>query len=114
MSKIKIAVLCAIIIFALATPFAVRQYKIKQLRRQKEIEHANACNNNLRLLDSSKQQWALEHKKQKTDTPTMEELRPYFGQGPNAIAPACPDGGVYMIGSLGEKPTCSVPGHFLP
>ena len=73
------------------------------LNKAKNKAQGISCVNNLRLLDSSKQQWALEHKKQKTDTPTMEELRPYFGQGPNAIAPACPDGGVYMIGSLGEK-----------
>jgi hypothetical protein len=28
--------------------------------------------------------------------------------------PSCPAGGVYTIGTLGDKPTCSLPGHVLP
>jgi len=75
---------------------------------------AGACINNLRLLDASKQQWALENKKQNTDTPTLENLRPYLGRGTNGELPVCPDGGVYTIGAVGEKPTCSLPGHALP
>ena len=104
-----VLVLPAVAIIGMGAAIAIPNFVAARSTSQQ-----NACINNLRLIDAAKQQWALEHKKQKTDTPTMEELRPYFGQGPNAIAPACPDGGVYMIGSLGEKPTCSVPGHFLP
>jgi RNA polymerase sigma factor (sigma-70 family) len=74
----------------------------------------NACINNLRFIDAAKQQWALEHRKQRTDTPAMEDLRPYFGQGLNGESPVCPDGGVYTIRSVGESPTCSVKGHELP
>jgi hypothetical protein len=63
-------------------------------------------------MDGAKQQWALEHKKQTTDTPTGQELdtyvRPSFG------SLKCPAGGVYTIHSLGEMPTCSIPGHELP
>jgi hypothetical protein len=79
-----------------------------------KAQSANACINNLRLIDASKQQWALENKKQSTDTPTMDDLRPYLGRGPNGELPACPDGGVYAIGTVGEKPTCSIPVHVLP
>ena len=75
---------------------------------------ASACINNLRLIDSAKQQWALEQRKQATDTPTMDDLRPYLGRGPNGEMPVCPDNGVYVIGAVKEKPTCSVPGHVLP
>ena len=49
----------------------------------------NACINNLRLIDSAKQQWALENRKQATDTPTMDDLRPYIGRGPNGELPGC-------------------------
>jgi hypothetical protein len=70
------------------------------------------CINNLRLIDSAKQQWALEHNKGGKDTPTMEDLKPFLG--PSAPALSCPDGGVYTIGMVGEKPTCSFPGHILP
>jgi hypothetical protein len=78
------------------------------------VADQNACINNLRLIDGAKQQWALENKKQITDTPTWDDLRPYIGRGPNGELPTCPDGGVYTIGTVGEKPTCNVPGHVLP
>jgi DNA repair exonuclease SbcCD ATPase subunit len=77
-------------------------------------QNANACINNLRLIDAAKQQWALENKKLSTDTPTMDDLRPYIGRGPNGDLPVCPDGGVYTVGTVGERPTCSNPAHVLP
>ena len=39
----------------------------------------NACINNLRLIDASKQQWALEQRKQNTDTPASFGLAALFG-----------------------------------
>jgi RNA polymerase sigma factor (sigma-70 family) len=72
----------------------------------------NACINNLRLIDSAKQQWALEQRKTAADTPAVEDLTPYFGT--NGEFPKCPDGGVYTIATVGEKPTCNIPGHVLP
>jgi uncharacterized phage infection (PIP) family protein YhgE len=78
------------------------------------VQNVNACINNLRLIDASKQQWALENKKLATDIPTMDDLRPYLGRGPNKDLPACPDGGVYTLGAVGESPTCSIPTHVLP
>jgi competence protein ComGC len=74
----------------------------------------NKCASNLRLMDGAKRLWALEHKKQNTDTPTMEDLMPYLAAALNDKAPVCPAGGVYTIGSVGQNPTCSVPGHVLP
>ena len=79
-----------------------------------KTQRVNACINNLRLIDSAKQQWALEQRKQTTDTPTMDDLRPYLGRGPNGEMPVCPDGGVYTLGTVAEKPTCSTAGHVLP
>jgi hypothetical protein len=74
---------------------------------------ASLCINNLRLIDSAKQQWALENNKKSTDTPTMEDLKPYLA-GPNGNFPKCPDGGEYILGSVGEMPRCTIPGHVLP
>jgi hypothetical protein len=74
----------------------------------------NACINNLRLFDAAKQQWALENKKQSTDTPAMSDLRPYLGRGVKGEMPVCPAGGAYTLGSVGEKPTCSISDHVLP
>jgi hypothetical protein len=72
------------------------------------------CINNLRMIDAAKQQWALENKKQSGDTPTMNDLLPFLGRGAKGEAPVCPSGGDYSVGSVGEKPTCSHPGHVLP
>jgi len=72
------------------------------------------CINILRVIDSAKQQWALEFGKQRKDTPTMEDLRQYLGRGENRELPAFPDGGVYTLGAVGEKPTCTISGHVLP
>jgi hypothetical protein len=88
-----------------------------------ENQKTDSCINNLRILDSVKQQWGLEARKQVTDTPTMNDLLPYidFNHVGFYLQPAggqatllCPDGGTYTIGSLGEKPTCSNPKHVLP
>jgi hypothetical protein len=77
-------------------------------------QNMNVCLDNLRRIDGAKQQWALENKKLSTDTPAMEDLRPYLAKGPNGELPACPDGGTYTVGTVGERPTCSIPGHALP
>lgn len=69
----------------------------------------NLCINNLRQIDSAKQQWARENKKQDTDTPTAQDLAPYL-----KVQPKCPAGGVYTIHAVGEKPSCSIPNHQLP
>jgi K+-sensing histidine kinase KdpD len=76
-----------------------------------KMQSATACINNLRLLEAAKLQWAQQNGKQNTDTPTMEDLRPYFK--PNGAPPMCPDGGAYTLGAMNEQPTCSIPGHVL-
>ena len=85
-----------------------------QARAMEQVSAANACINNLRIMDGSKAQWALENHKQNTDVPTVDDVRPYMGRGPNGAMPTCPEGGVYTLGAVGEKPTCSIPGHALP
>jgi len=82
--------------------------------RARTTSQANACINNLRLIDSAKGQWALENHKQNTDVPTVRDLTPYIGRGPNGQFPVCPQGGTYTIGAINEQPRCSVPGHALP
>jgi DNA repair exonuclease SbcCD ATPase subunit len=96
-----------------ASTRAARVTQAAQAQAQK-AQNDNACINNLRLIDAAKQQWALEFKKQTTDTPTVDDLRPYLGPGANGEFPVCPDGGTYTIAAVGEKPTCTNPAHVLP
>jgi hypothetical protein len=38
----------------------------------------DSCINHLRLIDSAKQQWALQHGAKSTDTPAASDLQPYL------------------------------------
>jgi competence protein ComGC len=71
----------------------------------------NACVSHLRQIDDAKQQWAMDKKKQSTDTPTAQELDAYLHRSFTTLK--CPAGGVYTINAVGENPTCSIPGHEL-
>jgi hypothetical protein len=72
----------------------------------------NMCISNLRQIDGAKQQWALELKKQPTDTPTAQDLETYLHTSFTTLR--CPAGGVYTINAVGQNPTCSIPQHELP
>jgi chromosome segregation ATPase len=71
----------------------------------------NQCINNLRQIDSAKNEWALENGKTAGAIPTAQDLLPYIVGG---AFPVCPSGGTYTIGAVGDSPACSIPGHVLP
>ena len=93
----------------------LQQEHLQQLQTEQQqarlAANANACINNLRLIDAAKQQWALDKNKAATDVPTTRDLLPYFKDG---IFPVCPDGGSYAIATIAELPACSIQGHVLP
>src|ERR1700721_1970736 len=68
----------------------------------------NACINNLRLVDSSKQQWALEQRQQSSNTPLGTDLQPYLGRGASGELPSCPVdpqnafASSYAVGNVGS------------
>lgn len=72
-----------------------------------------SCINNLRLIESAKNQWALENNKTNSDVPTWADIQLYFGRG-GSYLPKCPLGGTYVLGTLSNKPVCSYPAHVLP
>jgi len=93
---------------------AVQQQNMAQQQNVVEaLEYRNFCINNLRLIDSAKQQWALENKKTAADTPAWLDLQPYLGRGPQGAIPTCPMGGTYNVGRVQDAPTCSIAGHHL-
>jgi hypothetical protein len=62
--------------------------------------------NNLQAIAKAKTEWAREKRKLATEVPTEDDL-----YGTNKFlryAPACPRGGKYVIGAVGENPTCSL------
>src|SRR5437016_1307710 len=68
--------------------------------KARETARKNTCINNLRLIDASIQQWALEENKNGNDTVSLSKLTSYLnrggkgeinGSGPGAVK--CPSGG---------------------
>ena len=91
--------------------------------RARTTAQTNACINNLRLIDSSKQQWALEQHQNTSSTPTSTQLQPYLGRGSAGELPVCPaDPSTSFttsynagIGNVGTPPTCAITStHVLP
>jgi len=94
---------------AVAVPAMLAAIAIPNFVKARAVSQENACINNLRQIDAAKQQWALENGKKSTDTPTMDDLKPYLGKIPH-----CPAGGTYTINAVGQPPECSIPDHKLP
>lgn len=80
--------------------------------KARETAQRHACINNLRQLDSAKQQWALENRKDENATPTADELGRYLKTGFADMK--CHKGGTYSINAVRESARCSVEGHELP
>lgn len=78
----------------------------------RDTAQRNACINNMRMIDSAKQQWALENQKEADALPTPADLDRYLKTGFAGLQ--CPKDGTYTINSLELKPTCSITGHGLP
>jgi prepilin-type N-terminal cleavage/methylation domain-containing protein len=114
---VEIMIVVAIIglLAAIAIPNFVKSRTTSQM---------NACINNLRLIDSSKQQWALELRKTTTDQPQGSDLQPYLGRGSVGELPSCPADSAESwttsyssgINTVGVPPVCGIVSstHVLP
>jgi hypothetical protein len=69
----------------------------------------NACIANLKSLQEAKLTWAKVNGKTSADLPTEADLM-NTNSPDNVIRhwPICPGGGKYTIGSVGERPTCTL------
>ena len=79
--------------------------------RARNTSQKNTCITNLRQIEVAKHQWALENKKQDSDTPTSDEVKVYIK---NNAYPTCPSSGTYTIGAVNTDVTCDQAGHVLP
>jgi len=95
---------------------------IPNFLRARETARKNACISNLRNIDGAKQEWALDQRKQNTDTPLGSDLQPYLGRTAAGELPCCPADGAqtfatsYAPQSVGAKATCLIlpATHVLP
>lgn len=71
----------------------------------------NACINNLRQIDSGKEQLALEAKLASGVAVTVASVNTYIKGN---TTPKCPASGSYTYQNRGTNPTCNISGHSLP
>jgi len=76
--------------------------------RARTTAQKNACMNNLRQIDSAKEQWAIASMVA-TGAVNEAQVDEYMRHG----APTCPGSGTYEYNDVSVSPTCSVPGHEL-
>jgi prepilin-type N-terminal cleavage/methylation domain-containing protein len=68
----------------------------------------NACIANLKQIDGAIQQWAVEQKKNTTDTYAFTDTT-VLQYLKGTVLPSCPAGGTYTEGTnVGASPTCSL------
>jgi prepilin-type N-terminal cleavage/methylation domain-containing protein len=68
----------------------------------------NACINNLRQIDSGKEQAALAYKLSESSSIGTDSVNEYLK---NNVTPVCPAGGTYTYGPIGTNPVCTITGH---
>jgi len=66
----------------------------------------NACIDNLRLIDSAKEQWALENNKGTGETCVITDLIGNYLK----TQPVCAENGIYAVNPIGTSPSCSQSG----
>jgi hypothetical protein len=97
-----LSVVGLLIVIVVAVPFVLKA---------KTATQTAMCVNNLRTIDFAKEQWSQENQKQATDVPKPEDINSLMDKPFSSLT--CPLGGKYSINAVGEKATCSVPGHKL-
>lgn len=87
---------------------------IPNIIKSRDFSRTNACINNLREIDSAKQQFALEKGIGLAVTPNNADLQPYMGRGQaGTIAGVhCPLAAVgpfsgYTVNNIGTLPQCN-------
>ena len=96
--EIMIVVAIIGIILAIAVP---------SFLRARETSRATSCQGNLKQIDSGKDQWAIENKKNSGDTCAMSDL---VGSTLYVKStPTCPSTtAAYTVGNVGTDPSCAI------
>ncbi len=98
-----IEIMVVILIIAMLLAIAIPSFL-----RARETSRARSCQGNLRMLATSKEQWAMDNRKNGVDTPTAAELVTCYIKGTNGVLPVCPSNGTYAIGDMATWPSCSI------
>jgi prepilin-type N-terminal cleavage/methylation domain-containing protein len=94
---------------------------IPNVLHSRTVAQNKLCIDNLRMIDSAKQQWALENGATATTVPAGTDIQPYLGRG-NGELPLCPLDPAqtfatsYSMNNCQTSPTCQIDpvDHVLP
>ena len=85
---------------------------IPSFLKARTTSRMNSCINNLRQIDSGKEQWAMANNK--NDGDSVGGLSVLVGNNSYIKnTPICKAGGTYEVGVIGAAPTCNVATHNL-
>jgi prepilin-type N-terminal cleavage/methylation domain-containing protein len=100
-----------VVISILAIVLAIAMPNFIKARETAETKH---CLDNLRMIDSAKEQWAIENNASPSSpSPALSVL--VGSTSYIKSMPLCPMGGTYEVGMITGSPTCSIGGgHTLP
>ena len=79
---------------------------IPSFMKARTTSQQNACINNLRQIESGKEQWALAAQVASGADVVSTAIEGYMKK-----IPACPAGGVYSYNKMGTDATCTITGH---
>src|SRR6186713_602872 len=74
--------------------------------KARTLSQKNACIANLKQVAGAKSSWAMEQKKNNSDTPVATDL--YGSTAYIRDEPTCPGGGSYTPGQVDIQPLCSL------
>jgi prepilin-type N-terminal cleavage/methylation domain-containing protein len=91
---------------------------IPNFLKARSTSQMNACINNLRQIDSAKQQWALETGQKATASPAASDIQPFLGRGSagsikSVVCPLDTSKTIalsYTIGDMNTTPICLIQG----
>lgn len=94
--------------FNLVEENAKLKTELEDLKVDKNRIQAEACAQNLFMIQNAISQWALENSKRPGENVLPQNIAPYLKA---QAFPICPAGGTYSTRPLGMPPTCSIPAH---
>ena len=97
--EIMIVILIIGILLAVAVPQWIKARTSSQLR---------VCQSNMKAMSTAKEHFAMENRLP-NGAPVLEsDIWPNYIKGP--VFPECPQGGVYILGNVGDAVTCTIHG----
>lgn len=92
-------IMIVILVIPILVAIAVPNYMQSRAKSRRTV-----CLENLRLIDSAKEQAAMAKSLKEGDSLQWTDVVPTYIKG----SPSCPTGGAYSLNAVGTDPTCSL------